>query len=474
MWYKVKVGELLVACLKEFYMKVNGKFAALAGAALLLGSAAFAQANTDYELPEGFSFKNVVSSDVITLKNSFSDSTDYDKNSWRSEFGGLEEKLEINYNSEKIGFQFAPKVKIGEVSSQNGLDSLAKLDHDDTGIFYSGMDWNFRFSPFDSIDIFLKSGNGTPGAGMMVAGNSAGAGDLGSDGLTIMAKPIDGLKLAATVPFTFGVVSEADFFNAEKEDDPNYLVSGKEEKIGKIKFDLGLGAEYAFANLFTVGATWKDVLDASNMTAGVYFDITAIQNVNVHVGYTFAKNGNSYNFTNIGTGKLNDKYARIFGQHFVNASAKVAIADFTVAADVGFNLMTNQSLYDLYAGLSVGYDLVPGKFNIGLASYVGLDLGTAFDIEDDDEAYGTSFQSKISAAGGAAGFDNGDHEYADASWFEDSDVTAWKTAPIIGIKPSIKYTSGNHTFEAAACFDYILNSETTNFAKFPVSWTYTF
>jgi len=550
-------------------MKVMGKFAALAGAALLLGtSVAFADEVTgaDYNLPEGMTFSYTLSSDLVKAHNISSDDRAVDNYEWWSEFGGFVNKFAVGYNSDLLGFSFAPKVKIGEPGGENfwgwhlaknaagvwagtnsdknyaknyiGTFSRDGLNSDDTGIFYDGIDWNFHFTPFDFLEIGLHEGYGIAGwMGGPVQGGVYDSAKLGSDGLTVLLKPIQGLRLAASLPFTINYFGQPDMFNAESEDKATptgwptttptnawpyveHLKSGYADET-KVKFQVKLGADYNFKNLFTVGATWNDILDANDMQVGVYGKITAIQNLTIGLGYTFNRQSTEAGLATefFGLGDF-DPMFQLHGQHVAQLWATYYISNFNIGAEAAFNFFQNQSVYDLYAGLNLGYALVPGRVNLGVKVGAAFDFGTQLAWNDsDNNVYNikgsrTGVATKVTDPEFTQSYLNkhGDttaatlYRYANSDWKlannfkedagvnadrglngENTDWAGYSAAMIISVNPSISFTAGNNVFSASAAIsylptasnDYYVNSTADNitgdwFFKFPVSWTYNF
>lgn len=541
-------------------MKVNGKFAALAGAALLLGSSVFAResydgATSDYDLPEGFSFSYTLSSDIVKAHNISSTDNDFDTYEWWSEFGGLVNKFNVQYNSNLLAFQLAPKVKIGEPGGESfwntavgaGAAGVAvapgknpdnwftparlKLNNDDTGFGYDGLDWNFRFTPFDIVDFYLNNGVNIAGGGLPIGAGRFDSAKLGSDGLTIVLNPIEGLRLAASLPFSLKTHSTWDMLNAEDEDEgnavaaPGYLVGtsnlttgGGNGDTSKVKFVVKLGADYNFKNLFSIGATWNDILDASNMQVGVYANITAIQGLDAGLGYTFNRKaqGQGLQFDFFGLNDFDDMF-KLYGQHVVQLYAQYLIANkLSVGAEAAFNFFSEQSIYDMYFGAKVGYDLSP-KVNLGVRATFAFDFGTQLQYTDkennkltavtaaatrkaanvSDEAYKDSWLYNKDNSAALYRFANKDWKLANTKKTqgnegrgyngESTDWSGYQAATVISVQPSITYTTGHNVFSGAVAVDYLTTAandpavDATDdnavgdwFFKFPVSWTYNF
>lgn len=545
---------------KGVYMKVNRTLAALAGAALLLGSSALAQesydgATSDYGLPDGFSFSYTLSTDVIKTHNISSSDNDLDTYEWWADFGGLVNKFNVRYYSNLLAFQLAPKVKIGEPTgesfwnstywSMNTISSGAtstgavpgrnpgnwftpnrgKLNADDTGFGYDGFDWNIRFTPFDIVDVYLNTAVEIAGGGLPIGGGRFDAAKLGSDGLTVVLKPISGLRLAASLPFTLNTYSTWDMLFAEDEDDasPNgYLGTAGNlmpvtDGSSRIKFQLKFGADYNYKNLFSIGATWDDILDASSMKIGAYANITAIHGLDAGLGYTFNRKGQGQGiaFDFFGLNDFNNMF-KLYGQHVVQLYAQYLIAGrLTVGAEAAFNLLSEQSVYDMYVGAQIGCDL-GSKVNLGVKATVAFDFGTQLQYTDNsgakvnplhrlaaantvaDEAYKNSFLKNTAGSGETLyRFANRDWKIAntyktegnDGRGYqgEQTDWTGYQAATVISVQPSLTYTTGHNVFSGAVAIDYLTTAandpvvDVTDenvvgdwFFKFPISWTYNF
>lgn len=451
-------------------MKINGKFAALAGAALLMGSAAFAQATDDYNLPQGFSFYNEISSDLVQAKGSNYNYRECEQ--YQVEFAGVIEKVGISYNSEKFEFELAPKVKIGEPKAQNWnapysptvthASTNAALNNDDTAFSYDGLDWHIRFTPFELVDLLLHTDVKTPGANLPVAGEDVG-GNLGGPGLGVIIHPIDGLRIGLQVPFGFDVISKPNYANAEYEDfakataltGPGTWTPNKKD----YKFKFNAGVDYKLLDMVTIGLFSEDIVNRKDRSYGLYA-AAGIGMIDFKLGYTY--NGDA---TKVSLVDFSDTKVEIGGHHKANLAAGVAFGDLSLKMDALFNFFKTQSVYDLYAGLAVGYDLVPGKFNVGLQGRFAYDMGNK--------------------TVGKAGYTMYEQKYADSGYHAlGANVRTKKgsykngetkvAAPMVGIKPSMTYTTGKNTFNVAANLQYWLDGEGSYAATVPVSWKYTF
>lgn len=468
-------------------MKINAKIAALAGAALLMGSAAFAVdsydgATDDYELPQGFTFYNEVSSDVVEAEGAYyrvGTGANVNKN-YQVEFAGISEKVGISYNSEKFWFELAPKFTLKD-NNQHWSDNAQgwsvtrqSLNNDDLSFAWTGLDWGVRFTPFDIVDFVLNTDTWTPGGYLPIADQHVG-GNLTGDGFGVVFKPIDGLRIGVEVPFSADIVSKPNFLNAEYEDtgkngsfdtDKSSLITNTANKASDYRFVFNVGVDYKLLDMITVGAFVGNVINRDARSYGVYAN-AGLSFLDFNLGYTY--NGGK---TRVSALDFADS-SRVFigGHHKANLAVTASFGDFTAQLEALMNFFKAQSLYDLYAGLKVGYDLLPGKFNVALRTGVAYDMGnkskdhTAFTRYEEGGTMGNNTSD-------IAGYRSkkGTQKDADKKGYSLSQ----NAAPVIFLSPSITYTTGANTFGATANLQYWLDGEGSYAANLPVYWKYTF
>ncbi|MBQ3981615.1 MAG: hypothetical protein II631_06170, partial [Treponema sp.] len=107
---------------------------------------------------------------------------------------------------------------------------------------------------------------------------------------------------------------------------------------------------------------------------------------------------------------------------------------------------------DLYAGLGVGFDFIPGTLKFGLKGFGAFDFGTE-GIETRE------------LGDGIVGLD-----YGRLAWEENAD----QADILIGVSPWLIYTTGRHEFGASVVYEFQLNDVDSYHFKFPVYWKYTF
>lgn len=391
-------------------MKIT-KFATLAGAALLAGAGAFAQATDDYNLPQGFSFYNEIGSDVVRVTGNAH--KDYKDTNWRSEFGGIYDKIGVSYSSEKLEFELAPKFGIsdrtenyydGNLSSDfyghgtafsgsrdtaeftKNADAHGTLNSDDTGFSYWGLDWKLRFTPFDIVNFWLHGGPSITGSNLPARGTEWGAHKLGSDGFAIITSPIDGLKISGAIPFTADFSSKPNWINAEVED--SWITAGSTGPARTnngyndgYRFRVDLGAEYTLSSgLVGAGVKVDDVINAGFRQYGVYANVN-LGAITANLGYNYSENYTTF------LDVFDNGLIKIGGKQAIAGGVTFVAGDLKLAADAMYNMKKSQSVYDMYAGLKAAYDVVPGKFNADILLGVAMDLGTNthHGTEEDDK-----------------------------------------------------------------------------------------
>jgi len=449
-------------------MKINAKIAALAGAALLMGSAAFADsydgATDDYELPQGFNFYNEVSSDLVEAKGSFYNHKNKDQQ-YQVEFAGISEKVGISYDSEKFWFELAPKFSLKDNNQHWNREARSfrntdgSLNNDDLSFAWTGLDWGVRFTPFDIVDFVLHHDTWTPGGYLPIVDKHVG-GNLTGEGAGLVFKPIDGLRLGLEIPFeaTFG--GKANYLDAEWEDvlrseaaaaaatKATYL----EPTNKNYRFRINAGVDYKLLDMITVGAFITNIINRDARSYGIYAN-AGISFLDFNLGYTYNGDATQVSFLD-----WDDSVkVTIGGHHKANLAVAASFGDFTAQLEALMNFFNKQSFYDLYAGLKVGYDLLPGKFNVALAA------GVAYDMGNDKGRIRYREQ----------GVDNAN--LAEPMHNKKGSGAKWEVAaPMVEIQPGLTYTTGKNTFGAKLNLQYWLDGEGSYAASAPLSWKYTF
>lgn len=420
-----------------------------------------------------FHFTNKIGSDIVKGRGALKDDDDHAAPNTRDELytvelGKIYDELELTYEAKRLKFMLKPQVGISDskedfwTGNDNNLAQQNGKTNDDLSLSWTDFDWYVEFLPFDMVGINLHHDMWTPGSYLPVADQNITGGNLSSEGVTVALYPVEKLRITATAPFDFDVLTGDNWINAELEDlsdgDPyggtsNNLEWAKSGQDG-FKFNMGYGAEYTIGNFLTIGGTWKDILDSYCRQAGVYFSLIGIPHFTINLGYTWSQHGFRQG-TVFDYWELDDaygEYGKITGHHVANLGVAAQFGRFNVAADAIYNIMKDQSVFDLYAGLGVGFDFIPGTLKFGLKGFGAFDFGTE-DIESE------------TVIPGGQGIGNGR-----LAWDTDAD----SADILIGVSPWLIYTTGRHEFGASVVYEFQLNDADNYHFKFPVYWKYTF
>ena len=223
-------------------------------------------------------------------------------------------------------------------------------------------------------------------------------GNLTGDGIGLVFKPIEGLRLGVEVPFSAELQSTPNYINAEYEDFEKGAINNALGALfgaggagsSDYRFRINAGADYKLLDMLTVGAFVNNIINRDMRGYGLYANLDA-GIVNASLGYTYNGEQTRISFLDwtvyvLGIGMSTGTY--ITGHHKINLAANASFGDFTASVEALFNVFKTQSFYDLYAGAKVGYDILPGKFNVFLAAGIAYDFGNKTRTNKDGEKEG--------------------------------------------------------------------------------------
>jgi len=250
-------------------MKIVKTVAAFA--ALAMASSAFAEVNLEAS--------NKLKSDVVVLDHS--DAADETTKS----FPGVKNVINVEVTSDHVDAMVEGAVKFFADTNKDGVFQ------NDFGLAWDGgeiSDWYVEARILDDMLTFGFHDNIHPeGDYLPVYDDNISAGNIGSEGFTLVYRPIEGLRLAASLPFGY-----------EDNDDINWLkVDGKkEESVGdaKKKTNIRLGTIYD-AGIAEFGVAAQDILDSDERTIGAYVYseglFGAAEGINFRAGFANSKAG---------------------------------------------------------------------------------------------------------------------------------------------------------------------------------------
>lgn len=337
-------------------MKVTKKTVLTAAAAVLGLSGIFAE---DMKI----SFENELKSDIVSI-NKNDDET-------KTKATGIVEKGKFELESEKI-----------EASIE--LEFTVDQDDDDKGrIYWSDIDYGFVFHPVDMVALGWHAGLETEGSILPIYDDNLESGNLGSDGFTLQVTPVEGLRLAVSVPF------------GEGEDKCNWT-----NNKDVADFNICFGAEYTMADKFVLGATLRNAIDEDNRSIGAFVSATPIENLKVNLGFTKAEAGDGFDDLSI------SETVGVEGKKLLNGYVEYSLDKLSFAAEVLYSLDDGDGEYDLYAALAAKYSIVKnvaasleGKFlfdntSDGLEPVIGGKLSAEYSVNESNViSAGVKFES---------------------------------------------------------------------------------
>ncbi|MBR4600504.1 MAG: hypothetical protein IKO39_10710 [Treponema sp.] len=157
------------------------------------------------------------------------------------------------------------------------VDAMVKadvrLDDNDAGPFETDYlylegrikDWYLEFRPIEPVTLSLHTGIFADGSYLPVYDDCITASNIGSDGFTLTARPVEGLCLAFSLPFGM---------NSDSYGWQNYINGDKDKGEAK-PFDFRLGAIYG-QELFQIGLSIQDVADNDERKIGAYLNLPTL------------------------------------------------------------------------------------------------------------------------------------------------------------------------------------------------------
>lgn len=323
-----------------------------------------------------FSFTNELSSDVVTIDNIWDDETN---------FAGITENASIEFSSEKVDAYLEVEFTLG-TGTGNDMSETKHLN-----FAWTDLDYWLHFRPFKILTLAFHDDLWMEGSYLPLWDDNAPAGGLGSSGFTLMFEPVEGLRLAATIPMDNLDDGLANFLN------------GDENEGEHRPFDLGFGVEYDFGELFSVGAKAGDMIDIDEIYFGVFAAIRPLKSDDliIRAGYGHYE----------GVGVLEEldysENIAIAGKNIFNLSVEWAMNDFALAAEIvcDTDFDDEDEAYDMYIGAKFGYAITENLM-VGLGGQCFLDFGEE------------------------------------------------KSKPVFGIEPSVGYAFGNHEFSLAVDLEF--------------------
>ena len=334
-------------------MKINFKGAVAFAAASLLSVSAFAQT---------VEFTNELSSDVTAIRKGkvYNDGED----EITKDFAGLEENVVATFTSEKVDAELDVTFILDDWNDKN------------FGFAWDDVSWFVEYRPVEMVALGFHEDVWLEGSYLPIYDDNVALGNLGSEGFTVAVTPIEGLKLAVTVPFG-------------GEDDVNYFTR-KDENDDTVNLNIGFGAEYAFEEMFTIG---DFVIRAGYAYSKAEEDIVEDDEV-VGKAYT----------SGIDDLSISEDFG-VFGKSLFNVSVEYSLDALSFSAETLFNTDDKNSEYDMYFAACVGYELseslsadVTGKFlfdktSDGAEPVIGVNPNVAYTFGNHTFSAGLNYET---------------------------------------------------------------------------------
>ena len=220
-------------------------------------------------------------------------------------------------------------------------------------------------------------------------------------------------------------------------------------------------------------------------------------NIAINAGYNYSEDYRNF------LDAFDDKLIYIGGKQAIAGGASIALGELVAAIDAMYNMKPAQSVYDLYAGAKVAYDVIPGKFNADVVLGIAADLGTNahhgtnedvldltyamktinpnfidlyyshYGLEDVRAASYVDSEGNVVKNVGVAASENWQYYTALARSMSNGTIdttSAAKAALAIRIRPGFSYKVGRNTFDAHMNLVNFFDGDGSYQIKFPVLW----
>lgn len=254
------------------------------------------------------SFENELKSDIVSITKDGDES--------KTKATGIVDSAKVEFESEKI-----------EATLE--LEFTVDQNDDDKGrVYWSDIDYGFVFHPVEMIALGWHAGLETEGSILPIYDDNLESGELGSSGFTFQVTPVEGLRLAVSVPF------------GEGEENCNWT-----NNKDAADFNICFGAEYAMADRFVLGATLRNAIDEDNRSIGAFVSATPIENLKVNVGFTKAEAGDGFDDLS-----MSEAFG-VEGKKLLNGYFEYSLDKISFAGEVLYSLDDKDGDYDFYGAV---------------------------------------------------------------------------------------------------------------------------
>jgi len=313
-------------------MKIVKTVAALA--ALAVASSAFAETSL-----KAF---NKLSSDVVVLENNGDETT--------NTFPGIKNKIKAEVKSDHVDAMVDGVILFQDFTNQDDYGLAWKADINDWYVEARILDDKLTFGYHDTID--------PEGSYLPIWDDNITAGNIGSEGFTLVYRPIEGLRIAASLPF--GAKGNDENVNWLKVDGTFDDTTPDAVKTTNIR----LGAIYD-AGIAEFGVAAHDILDSDERSFAFYV---------YSAGFFGVKEGINFR-AGFAHGEKNIKAADwIAGKNLWNVAFEMPkLLPVGLTLEAAGNTDDAESDYDIYAAAKVDVG-IDEKLSLFVTGKTALDL----------------------------------------------------------------------------------------------------
>jgi len=231
-------------------------------------------------------------------------------------------------------------------------------------------DWYLEFRPIEPVTLSLHTGIFADGSYLPVYDDCITASNIGSDGFTLTARPVEGLRLAISLPFGM---------NSDSYGWQNYI-NGDKDKGESNPMDFRLGAIYG-QELFQIGLSIQDVADNDERKIGAYLNLPTLfgasDKLTVGAGFAHSEKYSSVVSKEDSIWLGDDITGDVHYKNLLSAYATLDFDSLSFAAESTYNLNDDneEAIYDLYAAANVSFG-ISDKLSAGVTGKILADLAS--------------------------------------------------------------------------------------------------
>ena len=231
-------------------------------------------------------------------------------------------------------------------------------------------DWYLEFRPIEPVTLSLHTGIFADGSYLPVYDDCITASNIGSDGFTLTARPVEGLRLAFSLPFDM---------NSDSYGWQNYINGDKDKGEAK-PFDFRLGAIYG-QELFQIGLSIQDVADNDQRKIGAYINLPTLfgasDKLTVGAGFAHSEEYSGVVSEEDSIWLGNAITGDVYYKNLLSAYATLDFDSLSFAAESTYNLSDDneEAIYDLYAAANVSFG-ISDKLSAGVTGKILADLAS--------------------------------------------------------------------------------------------------